>query len=70
MSVDEIDEKEFAWLQELLADTASRDCGLTDWESEFLDDMRARVVRWGSGVFISDKQMTALRRIEAKVHDA
>ena len=62
-----IDDDQLAFLTELLKDAES--CArLTQWEEEFLADMRARVLLFGSDSRISDPQWTVLRRIEAKVY--
>ena len=41
---------------------------LTQWEEEFLEDMRHKVDIWGEDIELSEKQEAILRRIEAKVY--
>lgn len=41
---------------------------LTQWEEEFLADMRGRVLVHGKDLNLSDRQTTTLQKIEAKVY--
>jgi hypothetical protein len=64
---DELDEKAYAGLQELLKDAES--CTrLSQWEEEFLSDMRGRVLVHKERTHISDAQWRVLQRIEEKVY--
>lgn len=54
-------------LKELLKD-AEACARLSQWEEEFLDSMRAKVLVFGDTVRISDKQQEVLNRIEQKVY--
>ena len=62
-----IDDRTRAWLAELL-DDADDHHRMNDWEDRFLEDMRVRLQREGALMTLSDKQLDALKRIEAKVH--
>lgn len=54
-------------LKELLKDAES--CArLSQWEEEFLDDFRHRVLIYGNRLNISDAQWRVIRRIEEKVY--
>lgn len=54
-------------LKELLSDAEA--CPrLTQWEEEFLDDMRARVTAYGPRLNLSDGQERVLSRVESKVY--
>jgi hypothetical protein len=65
--VDELDDKALAGLRELLSDAES--CArLSQWEEEFLSDMRDRVVLYGADTRVSDAQWKVLHRIEGKVY--
>lgn len=62
-----IDETRLAQLRELLKDAES--CArLSQWEEEFLDDFRTRVLQYGADVRISEAQERVLQRIEGKVY--
>ena len=64
---DDLDPKAYAGLQELLKDAES--CArLSQWEDEFLSDMRDRVLLYKEHTRVSDAQWTVLRRIEGKVY--
>ena len=52
---------------ELLHDAEST-TRLSDWENEFLDSLRDRVVRYGADTVVSEKQWAVLKRIEAKLY--
>lgn len=39
---------------------------LTQWEKNFISDMRANVDKWGVTIRISEKQWDILRKIEEK----
>jgi hypothetical protein len=41
---------------------------LSAWESEFMDSLRDRVVRYGVDTLVSEKQWAILKRIEAKLY--
>ncbi len=59
--------RDFAALQELLEDALP--CPrLSAWDESFLSTMRARVVRYGPDVRLSERQQVALKQIEAKVY--
>jgi hypothetical protein len=63
----ELTHKQFAELSELLRDAES--CArLSQWEEEFLSDLRSRALIYKDDLRISDKQWGALRRIEEKVY--
>jgi hypothetical protein len=54
-------------LAELLRDCES--CArLSDWEQDFTDDLRGRMLLNGGQLALSEKQMAKLRQIEAKVY--
>lgn len=62
-----ITDGELANLREVTADAES--CGrLSDWEEEFLDSLRSRILTIGERMHMSDAQWTAFRRIEEKVY--
>jgi hypothetical protein len=62
-----MDEDEFAELQELLKDAES--CPrLSQWEDEFCDSLRERVLIYKENTTISDKQQAVINRIKAKVY--
>ena len=62
-----LDDKQLSRLTEILRDAES--CArLTQWEEEFLADMRGRVLIHGSGTRVSDPQWAVLTRIEGKVY--
>jgi hypothetical protein len=55
----------------LNAAAESRDAGLlSDWEITFSNDMRERFERYGSRMYISEKQWTSLDRLETKMRRA
>ncbi len=63
----ELDAKAFAALKELLHDAES--CArLSQWEEEFLDDLRSRALLYKENIRLSDKQWEVIRRIEGKVY--
>jgi hypothetical protein len=63
----DLDDKTYAGLVELLRDAES--CArLTQWEEEFLDDFRARVLLYKQKTQISDQQRTVLLKIEGKIY--
>jgi hypothetical protein len=63
----DLSDKELADLRELLKDSES--CArLTQWDEEFLSDMRHRVLIYGAKARISDAQWTVIRRLEEKVY--
>ena len=54
-------------LAELLRDCES--CArLNEWETEFTDDLRGRMLLNNGRPMLSEKQMAKLRQIEAKVY--
>ena len=60
-------DQEHRQLVEVLKDAES--CArLSQWEEEFLDDMRGRVLTQGVDLAVSDKQWGVIRRIEEKVY--
>lgn len=64
---DAMDDKEFAELTETLRDAES--CArLSQWEEEFLDDLRGRVLTYKERTRISDRQYEILGRIRSKVY--
>ena len=42
---------------------------LTDWESNFVDDMMEKIERFGYRTRVSEKQMEIIERIHAKVNE-
>ena len=57
----------FKNLKELLSDAES--CArLSNWEEQFLNSMRERVLQYGDRVTLSPAQQDALSRIEGKVY--
>jgi hypothetical protein len=62
------DEKSFD-LAELLKD-AEFCAGLSEWEENFLNDLRGRLLLGNGEMRLTDRQMVVLRRIEAKVYVA
>ena len=62
-----IDKERLKQLEELLSD-AEACARLTDWEEEFLDSMREKVLTYGIRLNLSDKQEDVLERIESKVY--
>jgi hypothetical protein len=60
-------DKELSDLRELLKDAES--CArLSQFEEEFADDMRSRVLVHAGDTRISDAQWSVIRRIEQKVY--
>ena len=51
-----------------LAEDAKGCSRLTQWEEEFLEDMRHKVDSYGEDIELSEKQEAILHRIEAKVY--
>jgi hypothetical protein len=52
----------------LAAAAESRDAGLlSDWETQFSDDMRERFERYGQRMYVSEKQWQSLDRLETKL---
>lgn len=60
-------EQEYRWATEVLRDAESHH-RLTQWEEEFCDDMRARLLSQGEGYPISDRQLQTIRRVEEKIY--
>jgi hypothetical protein len=54
-------------LEELLAD-AETCARLSNWERQFLDDIRDRFAEYGTRIKLSEKQLDVLERIENKVY--
>jgi micrococcal nuclease len=42
---------------------------LTDWEHQFVEGVRERVIRYGARTRISEKQMEVIERIDAKLKE-
>jgi hypothetical protein len=64
-----LDQKQHAWIDELLKD-AEASTRLSDWEQQFMDDLRQRRALYGvAGLRLSDRQMNTLRRIEQKLYE-
>lgn len=63
----ELTDKQLADLKEMLKDAES--CArLSQWEEEFADDLRSRVLIHSDRTRISDAQWTVIRRLEEKVY--
>ena len=62
-----IDKERLEQLNELLSD-AEACARLTQWEEDFLDSMREKVLAYGLHLNLSDKQEEVLSRIETKVY--
>jgi hypothetical protein len=62
-----VDKERLEQLKEMLSD-AEACARLTDWEKEFLDGMREKVLTYGLHMNLSDKQEDVLSRIEEKVY--
>ena len=60
-----VDAERLKQLKELLSD-AEACARLTDWEEDFLDSMREKVLTYGLRLNLSDKQEDVLSRIETK----
>jgi hypothetical protein len=55
----------------LEAAAESRDAGLlSEWETQFSNDMRERFERYGERMYISEKQWASLDRLETKMRRA
>ena len=65
----ELDAEAFAGLKELLHD-AEACARLSQWEEEFLDDLRSRVLLYKENIRLSDRQWEVIRRIAGKVYAA
>jgi hypothetical protein len=63
----DLSEKQLTDLRELLKD-AEACARLTQWETEFVDDLRGRVLVYAADTRISDAQWTVIRRIEGKIY--
>lgn len=57
----------FKQVKELMAD-AETCARLSQWEEEFCDSMRTKLLTYGENITLSDKQIEVLRRIEEKVY--
>lgn len=63
----ELSDKQYAGLVELLKDAES--CArLTNWEEDFLSDLRERVLIHQENTRVSERQWEVLQRIEGKVY--
>ena len=63
----DLTDKQYADLKELLKDAES--CArLSQFEEEFVDGLRERVLIYGDRTRVSDAQWTVIRRIEGKVY--
>jgi hypothetical protein len=58
---------DFDRVREILKDAESS-TRLSDWEQNFLDDLRDRVLRYGDATRMSDKQMAVIDRIEQRLY--
>jgi hypothetical protein len=58
---------ELGRVQEILAD-AETTTRLSDWEQNFLDTLRERVLKYGDSTLVTPKQWTVIRRIEEKLY--
>ena len=55
------------WLKHLLED--ARDYPrLTDWEEQFVSDYYEKLSRFGRQLMVSEKQLSVLEKIEAKIY--
>ncbi len=55
------------WLGELLRAASAHDGRLTAWESQFVDDLAERLERYGARMFITERQLSALKWIERRL---
>ena len=62
-----VDAERLKQLKELLSD-AEACARLTDWEEDFLDSTREKVLTYGLRLNLSDKQEDVLSRTETKVY--
>ena len=60
-------DEEFAFLQEVLKDAESS-ARLSQWEEEFCDDFRGRLLMYRGNTRVSDRQWEIIRRIEGKIY--
>jgi hypothetical protein len=60
-------EDEYALVSEVLKDAEGHH-RLSQWEEEFCNDMRARLLTQKANLQVSDKQMIVIRRIEEKIY--
>ena len=58
---------DFNRVTEILRDAEST-TRLNDWENNFLDDLRARILEYRHRTRVSERQMAVLDRIEAKLY--
>ena len=63
---DILDDDELARLREILSD-AEHSARLSDWEANFCDDIRERVLEYAERTRISAKQWEVIDRIESKL---
>lgn len=64
---DELDPARLKWLKELL-DDCEHTTRLSEWEVNFMDDMRSRLLQYGERIRVSEKQLQVLERIEQKMY--
>lgn len=64
---DILDDHDLARLREILSD-AEHSARLTDWEANFCDDIRDRVLEYAERTRISAKQWEVIERIEGKLY--
>jgi len=65
---DIIDSDQLARVTEILSD-AETSTRLSQWENEFCDSLRDRVLEYGERVRISTKQLAIIDRIESKLYE-
>jgi hypothetical protein len=58
---------DYARVHEIILDARGSE-RLTDWESDFIDDLYERVHRYGDATLVSEKQMAIVDRIERKLY--
>jgi hypothetical protein len=58
--------EEIARIKDIL-ESAESSGYLSDWESDFIDDLRERFIQYGSSMLMSSRQWDVLDRIEAKL---
>jgi hypothetical protein len=64
---DILSEDELSRINEILGD-AENSARLSDWENEFCDSVRDRILEYGNRARISAKQWDVLDRIENKLY--
>ncbi len=63
----DLEEKDMKLLQEIFTD-AETTTRLSDWETNFIDDMRGRFLQYGASIRISDKQWATIKKIEERMY--